>query len=86
MCEKIFWEKSPIPNWPKPEFLKKKNFSIYCTPINQAIIDWLNMNNEKKILEKFLSSNKNNITKSEMETIREVYSEQIEIILMKSWY
>ena len=86
MCEKIFWEETPIPNWPKAKYVKKENFSIYCTPVNQAIINWLKRNKKTVLLKKFLSSNKEKITKTGIKIIKEVYSEEVDIILMKSWY
>ena len=76
----------PLPNWPKPEFLKKEKFDKYCTVVNQAIIDWLERNRKTSIRNKFLSSNRWKLTNKEMKIISSCYSEQTDLILMKSWY
>lgn len=87
-------EDSPIPNWPK--ILKKRHFSIYCTPVSQAIIDWLSKNSRSKdiktrvkskiLYEKYLSSERSKINDDEMKFIQKIYNEQVDLILMLSWY
>jgi len=87
-------EDSPIPNWPKN--LKKRHFSIYCTPVSEAIIEWLKRNSKSKnikkrvkskvLYEKYLSNERTKINDDEMKFIQEVYNEQVDYILMLSWY
>ncbi len=85
-------ENSPIPNWPKK--LKKENLHIYCTPVNQAIIDWLKRNTKSKeikikvkskiLIKKFLSSERSKINNDEINFIQWIYNEQVDLILMLS--
>ena len=82
---KTYPEDSPIPNWPFPKYLSKRNFPIYCTPINDAIIRWLKELEETGLLKKFLSSEKENITDEEFEKIKKAYANIVDEILLKSW-
>ena len=75
-------ENSPVPNWPKD--INKDFLDIYCTPVNQAIIDWLKILKQYEILNKFLSVNRENITSNEIEILNEAYKYQVDIILLRS--
>ena len=85
MWDKRFPEDSIFPNWPKPETLVKERFSIYCTPVQQAIEAWLKILRKDDLLKKYLSSERDNITNQEFEEIREAYASQIDIICWKNW-
>ncbi|MFK7780628.1 MAG: hypothetical protein QM490_05870 [Candidatus Gracilibacteria bacterium] len=85
MESKTFDVSSPVPNWPKPEFLKIKKFGIYCGSVTQAIMDGLKRNGEQKILSKF-ERNREKIKPKELSTIIVAYSEQVDLILMRSGF
>lgn len=98
MCqtENVYPKDSPIPNWPKPESLKQEYFSTYCTPVRDAITDWLKATQKEddfqtrlkwySIYNVFHSSNKSELTPEEFNFLVEAYENQVELILMKSWY
>ena len=85
MDKKIYHEDSMFPNWPKPEYLQKTRFSIYCTSVQQAIEWWLKILKKDKLLKKYLSSERDTITNEEFEEIRDAYATQIDIICMRNW-
>jgi len=85
MSSEKFEKWSPLPNWPKPKSIKVKNFSKYCEPVNQAIIDWLKRKKETKILNNFLK-NRDKIDNEELKIIIEAYSLQTDYICMLAWH
>lgn len=70
-------------NWPKSENLQIEDLSRYCTPVQDAIINWLKRNKEDILLNKYLNK-KSDINPDELDKIKEIYSEQCDLIIMLS--